>query len=128
MIDPDELDRHITGNWGEDSVPRFEESLDEWLEGQEDDAQPAWKIALSEFYRWARNYDYNCSPFSLFLDLIGWSADNVGGNIFDTGSNWSDSLGYLELDLLGDALKTYADRPQDVKYWLDELSERELSE
>jgi hypothetical protein len=63
------------------------------------------------------NYEYP-SPASLFLDLIGWSEEELGERL--TRDNMP-SLGYLELDYLGDALKEYATRPGDVMAYVSNL-------
>ncbi len=33
---------------------------------------------VQDLYSWSLNYDAGKGPFPLFLDLIGWSADNFG--------------------------------------------------
>ena len=58
-------------------------------------------------YQWSINYEAGKTPFTLFIDLIGWSAEEYGSPLFDL-SNVHRTLGYLELDYLGDALKEYA--------------------
>jgi hypothetical protein len=50
------------------------------------------------------------------LDLIGWSEDNYG-----TPMSSGVRLGYLEADYLGDALKEWADYPQQVEDWITDL-------
>jgi hypothetical protein len=49
----------------------------------------------------------------LFLDLIGWSEDELGEPYA--------SLGYVELGKLAEALTEYADRPHDVREYVDAL-------
>jgi hypothetical protein len=104
-------------------------SLTQWLEDQEGDESASgrgtWRAQLANFYQWSLNYDYERSPFTLFRDLVGWSEEAIGGNTFDY-SSLPTSLGYLELDLLGEALRIYADKPTDVTDWLDQLSYLEL--
>ncbi len=68
-------------------------------------------------YEWGLNCNTNSNPFLFFLDLIGWSEENYGTRFVLN----PQSLGYMELDYLGDALKEYADRPREVTEWLDAL-------
>lgn len=68
-------------------------------------------------YSWGLNCNNNGNPFLFFLDLIGWSEENYGERIIQVPA----SLGYMELDYLGDALKEYADNPREVTEWLDAL-------
>ena len=126
-IDSDALDRHITGNYGEDSVAPELTELWQWLEDEEESTQN-WRVTLSEFYRWSLNYDSSTNPFNLFRDLIGWSEEATGSNFFDSGEGYGTVLGYLELDLLGQALQIYASAPTDVTDWMDRLSDLELKE
>jgi hypothetical protein len=58
------------------------------------------------------------------LDLIGYSEENYGAPL----SNWSnpaDSLGFMELAYLADALNEYASNPLDVERFISELLEIE---
>lgn len=68
-------------------------------------------------FEWSENYDFP-SPASLFLDLIGWSEEEVGDRLC---SDKMPSLGYLEVDYLGDALKEWATRPMDVYSFVEKL-------
>jgi hypothetical protein len=67
-------------------------------------------------FEWSLNYDHQDRPFNLMLDLIGWSEDNYG-----TPMSSGVRLGYLEADYLGDALKEWADHPQQVEDWITDL-------
>jgi hypothetical protein len=58
------------------------------------------------------------TPLGVFLDLIGWSEENYGQDLVPDRSG---IIGYVEADYLGDALKDWANRPQDVTAWLDRL-------
>lgn len=73
---------------------------------------------------WSTNYGAGCSPFGVFLDLIGWSEENLGEPLV---SDHSSVLGYLEADYLGDALKEYADNPSVVLSWISDLMEAEAN-
>jgi hypothetical protein len=74
--------------------------------------------AIQDLYSWSLNYDTGRGPFTLFLDMIGWSEDELGETIYNLTSA---SLGYVELDKLADALKEYADCPHDVRAYVDTL-------
>jgi hypothetical protein len=88
---------------------------------------PDYAAHTNALYEWSLNYDAGKGPITLFLDLIGYSANEYGTNLFDL-SEVHRSLGYLELDYLGDALKEYADRPGDVMAWLEKLLAAELED
>ena len=78
--------------------------------------------AVPDLYSWSLNYDAGRGPFTLFLDLTGWSQDNYG----ETFYNLSDmSLGYLELDELASALSEYALNPRSVERHVNALMEAE---
>lgn len=79
---------------------------------------------VADLYHLSTNYDPGKGPFTLFLDLIGWSEENLDEPMY---SLVDPSLGYLELDKLADALKEYTDRPTDVREWVDALMSLEGS-
>lgn len=56
-------------------------------------------------YHWSLNYEAGEGPMTLFLDLIGYSQEEIGEPLYNIKD---PKLGYLELDYLGDALKEYA--------------------
>jgi hypothetical protein len=62
-------------------------------------------------YNWSLNYEAGEGPMTLFLDLIGYSQEEIGAPLYDLAR---PMLGYLELDYLGDALKEYATIGQDA--------------
>src|SRR5690348_16456010 len=79
---------------------------------------PDYASDVADLWHWSTNYDAGKGPIALFLDLIGWSEENIGEPLY----NMKDaSLGYLELDKLAKALTQYADRPQDVMSWVETL-------
>lgn len=85
---------------------------------------------ISELYFWGTNYDFGNNPYSLFLDLIGYSDELGIGKCFDYNKNFSN-LGYLELDYLADALKAYAEIGADAYEFvrfMDELEAEEAGE
>lgn len=73
-----------------------------------------------QLYEWGLNCHQQNNPFLLFLDLIQWSLENYGQK-FDE----YESFGYLELDYLGDALKEYAENPNEVYEWVSNLMQTE---
>ncbi len=79
---------------------------------------PDYVRATADLWHWSTNYDAGRGPITLMLDLIGWSEDNFGENIYNAPDG---GLGYLELGKLAAALTEYADRPQDVRAWIDTL-------
>lgn len=89
----------------------------------EADAQGANNVR--DLAAWSTNYDAGRSPFGVFLDLIGWSEENLGESLVP---NPSSVIGYLEADYLGDALKDYAHNPSTVLAWVDGLMMAEYNE
>jgi len=87
------------------------------------EAAPAHSEAVARLWSWSENYDYP-TPATLFLDLIGYSDEHVGEPLFDM-RKVSSTLGYLEIDMLADALKEYADRPGDVMAYVERLATAE---
>ncbi len=77
--------------------------------------------ATGNLYHWSTNYDAGKGPFTLFLDLIGWSEEELGEPLYA-------SLGYVELGKLGDALNEYADRPSEVREFVDALLTAEMED
>jgi hypothetical protein len=75
--------------------------------------------AVADLWNWSTNYDAGKGPASLFLDLIGYSADEFGENLYVLGN--ASGLGYVELGKLAAALTEYADRPGDVREYVEAL-------
>lgn len=80
--------------------------------------------AVQDLYSWSLNYDAGKGPFTLFLDLIGWSEDNLGEAMYSLNGS---SLGYVEIGKLAEALTEYADRPWDVNEYVNQLMEAETN-
>lgn len=68
-------------------------------------------------YEWGLNCDRNSNPFLVFLDLIDWSEVNYGERLCPK----PETLGYMELNYLADALNEYTLAPNEVTAWLDAL-------
>jgi hypothetical protein len=78
--------------------------------------------AVTDLLRWSMNYDgRNGTPYQIFLDLIGYSDEHFGDQLFK--GNPRDVLGYLEISYLAEALEEYATHPQEVSDWIDKLVE-----
>ena len=80
---------------------------------------------ITSLYEWSLNYEAGKTPFTLLIDLIGYTADNYGESLYNTAKV---PLGYLELDYLADALKEYAANPSGVMAWLEKLMAAELAD
>lgn len=76
-------------------------------------------------YNWGLNYEPGEGVFTLFLDLIGYAMDEIGEPLYNL-ANVSHTLGYLELDYLGDALKEYARIGEDAYYFVVSIIEAEM--
>lgn len=97
---------------------------------------PVYAVAVGDLYHWSTNYDAGDGPFALFLDMIGYSDDEYGMALYGPTvraadntrgmSSWDSNLGYVELSKLGAALVEYADRPQDVRAFVDQLISAEV--
>lgn len=92
----------------------------------EEDA-PKGAEAVQDLYSWSLNYDAGKGPFTLFLDLIGYFEDEYGEGvvIYDLANK---SLGYVELSKLAAALSEYADRPTEVREYVERLMGAESGE
>lgn len=82
--------------------------------------------AVQDLYSWSLNYDAGKGPFTLYLDLIGWSEDNYAMTLYDV--NECSPLGYLEIGKLAAALTAYADNPHVVLEYVDALMNAEHAE
>jgi hypothetical protein len=76
-------------------------------------------------YNWSLNYEAGQGPMTLFLDLIGYSQEEIGEPLYNLQK---PMLGYLELDYLGDALKEYATIGQDAYDFVVRLISAEMGE
>jgi hypothetical protein len=69
-------------------------------------------------YSWGLNCNRDSNPFTVYLDLIGWSKENYGSDLVIRDLGY---LGYMELDYLADALREYANSPREVTEWVNAL-------
>lgn len=88
-----------------------------------EEAPPQGCEAVQDLLSWSLNYDPGKGPYTLFLDLIGYSEDEWGEQLYDLKTA---SLGYVELGKLAEALTEYADRPHDVTAYVAALTAAEM--
>lgn len=80
--------------------------------------------AVQDLHDWSMNFiDYR--PWLVFLDLIGWSKADCCDVLADW-SNPNESLGFVELDYLADALKVYAKYPNEVNDFISNVTIKDL--
>lgn len=122
-----------TNPWESDAA-RAEAGPSIFHDGEETEAPDVWQLLesppkgmddIADLYSWSLNYDAGKGPFVLFLDLIGWSEENIGDALYPSLANAQGLLGYVELSKLGDALKVYADNPHGTRAFVDQLMEAE---
>ena len=83
---------------------------------------PAGCEGVQDLYSWSLNYDAGTGPFTLYLDLIGWTEENVGEALYNLSTA---RLGHMELSKLAAALTEYAEHPQFVSDYVDALMNAE---
>lgn len=81
---------------------------------------PAHLESTAQLFKWSENFDTQRGPATLFLDLIGYSANEFGEALYEL-SEVHNYLGYMELDHLADALKEYASTPDAVYEFVESL-------
>jgi hypothetical protein len=96
--------------------------LDEILEKGEDRFPH-----IAGLYQWSTNYEAGKTPFTLFIDLIGYTSHEYGQTLFNL-NDITRTMGYLELDYLGDALKEYATIGGDAYDYVVSILEAEMAE
>ena len=79
---------------------------------------PEGCASVQDLYSWSLNYDPGKGPFALFLDLIGYSMEEIGERLYDMDKML---LGYVELSKLAAALESYSTRPYDVTEYVAAL-------
>jgi hypothetical protein len=58
---------------------------------------PNYASRVADLWHWSTNYDAGKGPITLYLDMIGWSEEQLGETKYDLTSA---SLGYVYLDKL----------------------------
>lgn len=82
------------------------------------ESAPTYCEGINSLYSWSSNFDH-LAPFRLFLDLVGYSLENLGeALIHDLRET---PLGSMELSKIGEALIEWANRPQDCEAFVSEL-------
>ena len=82
---------------------------------------------VGEFYRWSLNYEPGRNPWSVFLDLIGWSTENLGEPISDL-KHASEIIGYYEACELGRVLILWGNTPKAVEAVVEAYNRAEAGE
>jgi hypothetical protein len=77
---------------------------------------------ITGLYQWSTNWNAGEGPMTLFLDLIGYSQDELGFPLYDLKK---PLLGYLELDYLADALKEYTNKGRSAYDFVVRILEAE---
>ena len=72
-------------------------------------------MAIQNLWQWSMNFHFP-SPFSVFLDLVGYSEEEFGESLVK--DNISSVLGYKELDLLGLALQEFSEDPNRAEDYI----------
>jgi hypothetical protein len=80
---------------------------------------------IAHLWSWSLNYDSGKGPATLFLDLIGWSEDELGEPLY---SLQGTSLGYVELSHLRDALNDYLRSPERARDFIAALMSAEMGD
>lgn len=79
---------------------------------------PKSATAVEDLYLWSLSFNPGQSPFTLFLDMVGWTERDGLGDVY----SWTHrSLGHAEMALLAAALQQYTDHPQEVYDYIDSL-------
>jgi len=82
---------------------------------------------VADLYRWSQNYDPGKNPWCVFLDLIGWSTENLGEPITDL-RHASEMIGYYEACELGRVLILWGNTPKAVEAVVQAYSRAEAGE
>ena len=69
--------------------------------------------SIKELFDWSTNFKAGKNPYCLFLDLIGYSDAHYGIRCYN-GDNLHEHLGYKEMCMLGEALKTFESNGYDA--------------
>lgn len=78
---------------------------------------PHYVTNVSQLISWSYNYDYQTGmPLWAFLDLIGYTRENFGGNLNPEGY----TIDYISAECFAGALNEWADRPQDVEDFIQQ--------
>jgi hypothetical protein len=74
-------------------------------------------VSTERLWKWSENFEYP-TPFTLFLDIIGWNDVYLGGKVTTKPEVPFPVIGHMEAELLGEALVEYSFsciyKPDDV--------------
>lgn len=80
---------------------------------------------VADFYSWSLNFNAGQTPFTAFLDIIGWSQEQYGEALY----KWNNvTLGYVELSKLATVLELYSTMPSHVIEFTEEILELEAEQ
>lgn len=78
------------------------------------------KEKLKNLLEWSKNYEGSKNPFSVYLDLIGYSKEHYGENLV---KNPNECLGYLEYTMLANCLALFENNGYETIYQIcDEIT------
>jgi hypothetical protein len=77
---------------------------------------------IANLFTWGENYTFKDSPVRVFLSMIGYMEEQYGEKDFEA----VPTLGYLELDLIGGALVSYANFGEEAHEWVTFLMDADL--
>ena len=81
------------------------------------DNPPKGCESVAALASWSQNYDHTASPWLVFLDLIGYTAEHFGESLGKQGLE----LDYLTIENFAGALVEYSNRPLEVEQWILDL-------
>jgi len=77
---------------------------------------------IVDLYKWSTNFERGQTPMTALLDIIGWSKEQYGENLYD----WNNvAMGYYDLGLLADAITLYSDDPVGTTKVIETILEAE---
>jgi len=78
---------------------------------------------IARLWSFSSNYDYP-TPATVFIDLIGYTEEEFGEPL-TTMKQAVQSLDFISLGLIAEALDEYTDRPEDALRFVRDLLEAE---
>ena len=87
-------------------------------------ATPPGCEAVRGLYSWSLNHDPGKGPFTLFIDMIGWSETHIGERLYEG----IYPIDYIDSVSLAYALIAYAHRPDEVMVYVNQLMDAEREE
>lgn len=88
------------------------------------DNPPAHCEPVAHLYNWAFSQEWG--TITLFADLIGCSEEEFGERLWIHDARRLETLGYLELSYLADALQAYAHYPEQVRHYTAKMLRAEV--